>query len=146
MKLAIPLVVALLALTALAPLAEAQHVDDVIMTGIASAGGNVYKAKVQTFLNYRSATVTLTGLTGGVVETSSFTIVLNQQGVDPDPIPEFFHRVITDTTTTVDFTLEGFMFQWEQNPNQWDHAYSGTYNGYDLKLVVVKFGATFLQL
>ncbi|HEV8360106.1 MAG TPA: hypothetical protein VGR28_06600 [Candidatus Thermoplasmatota archaeon] len=146
MKLALLAPLLLVALAA-APLAQAQHVNDVIMTGLGVDGaGALYKARVQTFSNYRYTQVDLTPLVGGTAVSSFFTSQLVQTGLDNDPIPELFRRTISDTSASVDFQLDGAMAQWEQTPNQWDHAYVGHYGGVQLALVVIKLGETFVQL
>jgi hypothetical protein len=147
MQPAIPLVAALLVLTVLAPLAAAHHFDDIVAIGVGvdEVTGAVFKARVQTFGFYQSATVRLTDVATGQVTSASFSVVLTQNGIDPDPVPEAMVRTITGIGTPHDFVVQGGMAQWETGFTEFNHAYAGHFDGVQLALVAFAVNGVFVD-
>jgi len=88
--------------------------------------------------------VTLKDALGATVVSAVFLGQITQQGIDNDPIPEMFIRHGYSTTAGHALDVTGAIFQWEQPPTAWLHAYTGTYNGYSLDLAMVQVSGRFL--
>jgi len=133
----------------LAPLAAAHHTDNLHAFGLAVAGATAYTAHFDFSPTFSSARMVLRdGVTHAIVQDVAFSASYTQTGLDDDPVPEAFERHIFSTTGGVSFDVEGAFAQYEAQPTPplaFGHAYVGHYQAYQVVLVGVFAGSSWLD-
>jgi len=149
MRAALPLASLGLVLLLTAGPAWAFHESYFKAEGVAAQGSTLLLATVEYIpIGGESLTgtihVQLREALGGAVVDTSFPGVLSQSGFDNDPIPEMFVRTLASTDGGTAFSVTGAIFQWEQTPTVFVHAYQGHYQGYTLAMAALQVGGNWV--